>query len=137
MSARNAETGTLVRTFGRLLWLTAALLFALPACAGEVDEISADELLARAAASSAPLVLDVRSAEEFASGHVPGAKHLPYDEVPARLGELGPPREVVVYCERGPRAMKAAAALGKAGFAVRHLTGDMREWRAAGRPLER
>jgi rhodanese-related sulfurtransferase len=120
-------------------WLAAGLviLVAAAAGAGNVTEISADELLARAGKPGAPLILDVRSAEEFASGRVSGAKHVPYDEVSARLGELGPPREVVVYCEKGGRATKAAEALGAAGFTVKHLTGDMKAWREAGRAMEK
>jgi rhodanese-related sulfurtransferase len=114
-----------------------ALLAAGAALAGEVAEISPDELLARAGKPDAPLILDVRSDEEFAAGRVPGAKHVPYDEVTARLAELGSPREVVVYCEKGGRAAKAAEALGEAGFAVKHLTGDMKAWREAGRPVEK
>jgi rhodanese-related sulfurtransferase len=117
----------------------AALALAL-ACGGStagVAEVSPQQVLAFEGRADAPLVLDVRSAEEFASGHVPGARHVPYDQVEARLAELGPPREVVVYCERGPRASKAAAALGAAGFTVRHLTGDMSGWRAQGLPLAR
>jgi rhodanese-related sulfurtransferase len=112
-------------------------LLASAACAGEVAEITPDELSARTGRPDAPLILDVRSAEEFASGHVPGAKLVPHDEVPARIAELGPPREVVVYCERGPRAFRAAQALGEAGFTVKHLTGDMQAWRESGRPIER
>ena len=119
------------------LLLALALFVAAAAGAGEVAEISPDELLARAGKPDAPLILDVRSAEEFASGRVPGAKHVPYDEVPARLAELGPPREVVVYCERGGRAAKAAEARGEAGVTVKHLTGDMKAWREAGRTVER
>jgi phage shock protein E len=129
--------GTFIRTFRSWGLSLAVGLLATAAFAGEVTEISADELLARTGKPDAPLILDVRSAEEFASGRVPGAKHVPYDEVPARLAELGPPREVVVYCERGGRAAKAAEALTKAGFDVRHLTGDMQEWRARGRAMER
>ena len=93
-------------------------------------------MLAFAGRSDAPLVLDVRSPEEFASGHVPGARNVAYDEVATRLAELGPAREVVVYCERGPRAAKAAAVLASAGFEVRHLTGDMSGWREQGLPVE-
>jgi rhodanese-related sulfurtransferase len=53
------------------------------------------------------------------------------------MGELGPAREVVVYCERGGRAAKAADVLRDAGFTVRHLTGDMSGWREQGLPVER
>jgi phage shock protein E len=117
-----------------------ALALAL-SCSGGGDgaraDISPETLLASAGQAGAPLVLDVRSPEEFASGHVPGAWNVEYDEVAARLGELGPAREVVVYCERGGRAAKAEEVLREAGFAVRHLTGDMSGWRAAGHPIER
>jgi rhodanese-related sulfurtransferase len=121
-----------------LRWLAAAV-FAVGCGAGaqDVGDISAQEVLAFAGRADAPLVLDVRSAEEFASGHVPGARNVAYDQVEARLAELGPAREVVVYCERGPRAAKAAGMLGAAGFRVRHLTGDMSGWREQGLPIAR
>jgi rhodanese-related sulfurtransferase len=105
--------------------------------AGGLAEITPQELLALGAGPGAPLVLDVRSAEEFAAGHVPGARHVSFDQVASRLAELGPAREVVVYCERGPRASKAAAVLSGAGFTVRHLAGHMRGWREQGLPIER
>jgi rhodanese-related sulfurtransferase len=120
-------------------WLLAGAFAAALACGGGapgVADVSPQEVLAFAGRADAPLVLDVRSAEEFASGHVPGARNVAYDEVDARLAELGPAREVVVYCERGPRASKAAAVLGAAGFAVKRLAGDMSAWRAQGLPLE-
>ena len=85
------------------------------------------------------MILDVRTAEEFASGHVPGAVNVSHDQVSARLDELGSDldRPVVVYCERGGRAGRAEAVLVDAGFSdVRHLEGDMSAWRAAGRPVE-
>jgi rhodanese-related sulfurtransferase len=115
--------------------LLLALAVALGCTAGaEPEQIAPQDLLAR---SDAPLVLDVRSAEEFASGHVPGARNVAYDQVAERVAELGAPGEVVVYCERGPRASKAAAVLSDAGFSVKHLAGDMSGWREAGLPIER
>ena len=120
---------------------TGALLAAALACGGAGTEdggtISPQELLSAAGRADAPLVLDVRSAEEFAGGHVPGARNVAYDQVAARLGELGPAREVVVYCEKGGRAAKASEVLRSAGFTVRHLAGDMSGWRAQGLPIER
>lgn len=112
-----------------------ALATALACTAGaEPEEIAPQGLLAR---GDAPLVLDVRSAEEFASGHVPGAVNVPYDQVAAHIDDLGPTREVVVYCERGPRALKAFAVLRDAGFTVRQLAGHMNGWRELGLPVER
>ena len=82
-------------------------------------------------------MLDVRSAEEFTSGHVPGARNIAFDQVAAHIAKLGAPGEVVVYCEHGGRAAKAAEVLNRAGFRVQHLTGDMSAWREQGLPIER
>jgi phage shock protein E len=130
-----------VKRAGTFFKTSSCSLFIVLACggsgAGARSEIAPEELLAVAGQAGAPLVLDVRSPEEFATGHVPGARNVEYDEVAARLVELGPAREVVVYCEKGGRAAKAEEVLAGAGFAVRHLTGDMSGWRAAGLPIER
>ena len=101
-------------------------------CGWGVASISDQELLARMGASDPPLVLDVRSPKEYAAGHISGAVNLPYDQVEERLTELegARDREVVVYCERGPRAYRALGVLADAGFRdVRHLEGDMSGWR--------
>jgi rhodanese-related sulfurtransferase len=125
----------------RLAIVSGALAFA-SACSGAASAppISADELAARIAAGDAPLVLDVRSREEFAAGRVPQALNIPHAELGSRLGELGvedPDREIVVYCESGRRAELAASTLRHAGFReVRHLEGDMRAWRVGERPCE-
>ena len=85
------------------------------------------------------LILDVRSQEEFAKGHVPNALLIPHDELESRVAELGSDsdRPVVVYCESGKRAGMAGETLLEAGFTnVSHLEGDMRGWRESGRPTE-
>ena len=103
-------------------------------------EVPADEILGGFAGRAAPLILDVRTPEEFAGGHVPGARNISIDELAQRVGEIADHREqeVVVYCERGTRAAKASEMLADAGFVfVRHLEGDMSAWRAAGRPIDK
>ena len=100
--------------------------------------ISAADLVERLSTDAAPVLLDVRSAEEFAAGHIPGAIHMPYDEIPARLEELAEYRdeELVVYCRTGRRAGIAEAALREAGFtSVSDLAGHMRDWTAADHPV--
>jgi len=106
------------------------------ASAGAV--ISPDELAGRLNTDGAPVLLDVRSAEEFAAGHIPGAILIPYDELPSRLAELSEYRdaEIVVYCRTGRRAGIAEATLREAGFSsVYDLEGHMREWTAARHPV--
>lgn len=111
--------------------LSLAVLFSCSRGAAETT-ISQADLADRIAAQNAPLILDVRTASEFASGHIPGAVNMPHTELPRRIGELNVDgdREIVVYCEVGGRAEKAASQLRRAGFTeVLHLQGDMRAWR--------
>lgn len=103
-------------------------------------EIQPQELAASIERHDAPVVLDVRSGPEFSSGHVPGARHLPFWSVLFRAGGIPGDRRdpLVVYCGHGPRAEMAAAALRLRGFTdVRLLRGHWAKWRAAGLPVER
>jgi rhodanese-related sulfurtransferase len=98
-------------------------------------DMSQEQLLKRIEEGSDICILDVRSAREYGSGHIPGAINVGYKEVSAHLDELGPYRDkdIIVYCELGVRARMAQKTLSKAGFLhVYHLTGDMARWRAAG-----
>jgi phage shock protein E len=104
-----------------------------------VATAAAEAVLARETAGDPSLViLDVRTAEEFAAGHVPGAVNVPHDQLEARLGELASlrDRDVVVYCKSGRRAGLALAVLAAHGYTrLSHLDGDMQGWEAAGRPV--
>jgi rhodanese-related sulfurtransferase len=100
-----------------------------------VGRISAEELLRRVDSATAPVILDVRSRSEFASGHVPGARHIPFWRISRRIGELSLPRdaELVVYCGHGPRAVIAGRALRRNGFTrITYLEGHFSKWRNAG-----
>ena len=80
-------------------------------------------------------VVDVRSAEEFAAGHLRDAKHIPLADLGNRIGELDKSknRTVVVVCQTGARADKAARQLQAAGFEDVHaLEGGQAAWIAAG-----
>ena len=97
--------------------------------------MSARELLARIDSGTAPVILDVRSRAEFASGHVPGAQHIPFWGIAHRIGELSVPAnaELVVYCGHGPRAVIAGRALKRNGFTrIAYLDGHFSKWRSAG-----
>jgi rhodanese-related sulfurtransferase len=101
--------------------------------------IEPSELAARISSDEAPFVLDVRSPDEFASGHIPGAVNVPVHELAERLLGLGlsPSDEIVVHCERGGRAEAAESILRESGYTgVRDLGGHMQAWRAGGHPLE-
>lgn len=75
------------------------------------------------------LLLDVRTPEEYAEGHLPGALNIPVDQVAKRLDEVGPKdKPVVVYCRSGRRSGLAAVTLEKAGFQSVHDLGAMSAW---------
>lgn len=75
------------------------------------------------------LLVDVRSPEEFTSGHLDGARNIPVQVLGQRLQELGPrERPVVLYCRSGMRSANAAAALRAAGFTAVYNLGPMSRW---------
>jgi rhodanese-related sulfurtransferase len=103
---------------------------------GTGDEVDRDELLRRARAGDA-VVLDVRPAEEYAAGHIPGAVSIPLDELADRIAELPDDVEVVAYC-RGRFcvfAHDAVRLLAGDGRTARRLQDGMLEWRLAGMPV--
>ncbi len=76
-----------------------------------------DGATAKALVDAGAKVVDVRTPEEFASGHVPGAVNVPYDEIAGRLSDVGPKdAPVIVYCRSGRRSGIAAEVLKKAGY---------------------
>jgi rhodanese-related sulfurtransferase len=80
-------------------------------------------------------VIDVRAPAEFDAGHVANSKNIPLEDVSKRLGELAKDKPVIVVCQTGPRASKAAASLREAGFAqVFVLDGGVNAWKEAGLP---
>lgn len=128
-----------MRALAILIAVCAGLACAAPDPGGATGDVTQAEVLELVAAPGGPLLLDVRTPGEYASGHVPGAVNIPHDEVVARVSEIEPYRErgVVLYCQSGRRAGAAMQSLEEAGFAnVRHLAGDMQAWKASGLPTE-
>lgn len=94
--------------------------------AGKVSPALARELVGGGA-----LLLDVRTAGEFAGGHLPSAVNVPVQELGRRVDELGhKERAVVVYCHSGLRSATAARVLRQNGFRDVHDLGAMGRWRA-------
>lgn len=103
----------------------------------EAEEVDREELLARAQGSEV-VVLDVRPAEEYAAGHIPGAISIPVEELAERIAELPDDIEVVAYC-RGAYcvlAYDAVRLLHRHGRKALRLTDGMLEWRLADLPVE-
>ena len=103
----------------------------------DTDAVDTDELLRRLHAGDA-VILDVRPAQEYAGGHLPGALHIPLEELADRLAELPRDHEIVAYC-RGQfcvLAHDAVRLLTSHGLDARRATDGLLEWRLAGLPVE-
>ncbi|MBI2755616.1 MAG: MBL fold metallo-hydrolase [Chloroflexi bacterium] len=105
-----------------------------------IAELSVHDLEHRRATDSILQVLDVRTDDEWASGHIPGARHLPLgSELPAQLAVVGldPRQPVAVVCGSGYRSSIATSLLQQRGFqSVLNTLGGMAAWRLAGLPME-
>jgi rhodanese-related sulfurtransferase len=99
--------------------------------ASEVDREQAKALLEDGAQ-----LVDVRVAHEWDAGHIPGATHLPLEELAERSGELDADRPVVLYCRGGTRSSMAAEALAGAGFNAVKLSEGIVGWDEAGLELD-
>ena len=101
-----------------------------------VEAITGDELLERMREASITL-LDVRPAQEFAAGHLPGAINIPFDDLQRRYAELPANQDIAAYC-RGPYcvlSVQAVAALRLQGLHARRLGSGYDDWQAAGLPV--
>ena len=103
-----------------------------------VPTISPDDLYEQRQSGPAPLVLDVRTPEEFRLGHIPGAVNIPHTELASHIGEVQQLHAVVLYCMLGPRARLGEKTLLDAGVEdVLHLDGGLHAWQQAGFPVEK
>lgn len=93
-----------------------------------LPRISPEALHARLRGDDPPLLLDVREPWEHALAALPGARLIPLEELPWRLDELEPGREVVVYCHHGIRSAAVVEWLRARGVAAVNLEGGIDAW---------
>lgn len=100
-----------IRGLGRLSFLL-IILSMLGACS------MGDESMAWQQINQGALLVDVRTPGEFKTGHLPGAKLIPVDQLPSRLDEFGDEKDraIVVYCKSGIRSDRAKDLLEENGF---------------------
>lgn len=105
---------------------------------GGVRNVNAAALKGDLDAGKVKLLVDVRTPEEYAGGHVPGAKNIPLDQLPARYHELAPYKEGEIYviCQSGRRSLAASQTLASAGYSPVNVEGGTAGWRSAGFPTE-
>ncbi len=98
-------------------------------------DVSVEDL--DAARATGARIVDVRTAEEFAGGHVPGAQNFPIDQLdPMSADAWSKDEPIYLICEKGGRSKAAADKLAAAGYDARNVLGGTSEWRAKGLPVE-
>ena len=95
---------------------------------GDHPQVDVEAVLA-APAAERPFLLDVRTPQEFASGHIPGAVNIPVDDLRSRLGELPRDRKIAAYCQVGQRGYLATRILRQAGFTAANIGGGYKTYR--------
>lgn len=115
------------------------LLLALIACTPPSPESQTDvTAVHERTRSESAVILDVRTPQEFATGHIRGARNIPVQELASRLDELESLREgpIDVICHSGGRSQTATNLLREKGFQARNVSGGMLAWKAASLPVE-
>jgi phage shock protein E len=89
-----------------------------------------------AEAGRSHLLLDVRTPEEFAGGHIPGSVNISLQTLAQRLDEIPRNQPVVIYCRVGNRSAEAAEILQTAGYREVYDLGGIVGWAARGYPVQ-
>jgi rhodanese-related sulfurtransferase len=103
----------------------------------DTTAVDTNEVLRRLKGREA-VIIDVRPEPEYTAGHLPGAVHIPLEELAQRLAELSPDRDIIAYC-RGRYCVLAHDAvrlLSRHGITARRAADGILEWKLAGLPIE-
>ncbi|NHN33751.1 rhodanese-like domain-containing protein [Paenibacillus agricola] len=92
------------------------------------NELLPNEVHDRMKSKENVAIIDVREPDEWESGHIPGAKHIPLGQITGALNEINPKEETIVVCRSGNRSGKACEYLSSLGFKVLNMSGGMSAW---------
>lgn len=93
-----------------------------------MKEITTSELQERLGKGEHLSMIDVREADEVATGMIEGAVHIPLGEVPVRMHELNRETPYIMICRSGGRSGRASEFLADEGYDVTNMVGGMLEW---------
>ena len=127
-----------MRSFGRVLLVALLSAASLAQAAGlRSPGVDPQALNDRLGAAGPPLVIDVRTPDEFSSGHVPGAVNMPVPTVTRHLDEIRQAPDLVLYCNDTQFTKMAEQLLLKSKVKeFSHLEGGLTAWRDQGLPVE-
>lgn len=120
-----------------MLYIFFIILFVVPAFGGGTDENKGDDQMYSSyeelkelidEESSEYYLIDVRTAGEYESGHIPTAYNVPVDRIPGAVPGAYKDKLLIVYCRSGARSSRADAMLEEAGFSRVHDFGGISKW---------
>ena len=118
--------------------ISVLLMFFTTAVFGQTNnDLEIDEFLKKMA-SEKYLLIDVRTAEEFAAGHIQGAINIDYysADFSKKIGKIGKEKPILLYCRSGNRSAKSMQMMYEMGFVeVKHLDGGIKAWKAENRKI--
>lgn len=118
-----------------LFLLTALIISACSSASSQL--ISPDAYVSEYTETDAEhILIDVRTPQEFAEGHIAGAVNIPVDQISTRLDEIPTNMDVVVYCRSGNRSATAARTLVENNYSSIYDLGGIISWTSAGYPVE-
>jgi NADPH-dependent 2,4-dienoyl-CoA reductase/sulfur reductase-like enzyme/rhodanese-related sulfurtransferase len=97
---------------------------------GDHPQVTVEQLWPEPSSGAKPLLVDVRTSDEFDAAHIPGAINVPIDALRARMDELPRDRPIYTYCQVGERGYLATRILQQAGFNVANLSGGFVTYQA-------
>ncbi len=130
--------------FQKIIFLLLALVLVkidyTQAQSSEVKAITVSEFEELAKNKGAVRIIDVRTPDEMAEGHIPNAKNVDYknDNFKSEIAKLDKNRTYILYCKTGVRSGNAADVMKAAGFThIYALNGGIEAWQEAGKPIEK
>jgi rhodanese-related sulfurtransferase len=131
----NKAIGSAMKSWMLLLVAVPVVLLMLRSRAQSGQTVQPSELAELLKGKDGIQLIDVRTPEEFAAGHIAGGKLIPLDQLASRITEIDKTKPVVFYCRSGRRSGNALNAVKDAGLiAPRHLEGGILAWASAGLP---
>ncbi len=99
---------------------------------GSVPSINVSDVQEKRNGKGSPVLIDVRTLNEYRQGHIPGASSFPLSSLQTRMTKLSKNKEIVCICRTGTRSKRATRQLQEAGFKVTNMQGGMNAWQKAG-----
>lgn len=127
----------LVIALAGVMLVSAACAPAAPAEGAAVSDISPADYQSQFVSTAADhLLIDVRTPEEFATGHIAGAINISVETIADRLSEIPQGQTIVLYCRSGNRSAQAAQILAGAGYTGIRDLGGINDWVSQGYPIQ-